>query len=340
MRIFLLLIALLWGPSALAAEGCTFRPGSQTVQATVALPSTLSIPRNASNGTPLWDSGWKGFSGANTIDCSAGRVRGSHAGGIGAAVPGHISNGFSSVFATNVPGIGVSVFWCNQMLATCNPNPALITPLPSLAWPVEARRYLLNTNWRVRLIKTDDIDVSAGVVTIGGSSEVRYNNLAVTKLSITSSSQITGLGCEMNADSRSIDVRLPTIAKTDFDAPIPRSNDKAKTFNINLLCDSGVKVSYQVDGTQASAGGGVGNVLANSSGKGMASGVGVALFKGDLSSTTQLQLGSKFLHTTTSSGNTPVKIPLTARYFRTAASLSAMGSGLVSTTALFTLFYE
>jgi type 1 fimbria pilin len=68
----------------------------------------------------------------------------------------------------------------------------------------------LNTNWRVRLIKTDDIDVSAGVVTIGGSSAVSYNNLVVTTLSITSSSQITGLGCEMNADSRSIDVRLPT----------------------------------------------------------------------------------------------------------------------------------
>ena len=342
MRIFLLLIALLWGPSALAQEACTFVLNSQNVQATVALPSTLSIPRNAPNGTPLWDSGWKGFSGT-IIDCDVqGMVTGTHAGGIGAAVPGHTSNGFPSVFATNVPGIGVSVFWCNQILANCNPNPTQITPLPSLAWPVAgATRYPLKTNWRVRLIKTDDIDVSAGVVTIGGASAMSYNHLVVTTLSLIGSSQITGLGCEVNADSRSIDVRLPTVAKTDFDAsPIPLANDKAKTFNINLLCDSGVKVSYQVDGTQASAGGGVGNVLANSSGKGMASGVGVALFKGDLSSTTQLQLGSKFLHTTTSSGNTPVKIPLTARYFRTAPSLSAMGSGLVSTTAFFTLFYE
>lgn len=337
MRIFLLLIALLWGPSALAAEGCTFRPGSQIAQATVALPSSLSIPRNASNGTPLWDSGWKRFSDA-TIECDVrGMVTGIHAGAIGAEVPGLANhNGLPYVFATNVPGIGVSVFWCNQML--CNPNPTQITPLPSLNWPVDApTRYPLSTNWRVLLIKTDDIDVSAGVVTIGGSSEVRYNNLAVTKLSITSSSQITGLGCEMNADSRSIDVRLPTIAKTDFDAPIPRSNDKAKTFNINLLCDSGVKVSYQVDGTQTSAGS---SILANSSDEGMASGVGVMLFEGDLSSTTQLQLGSKLVHGTTSLSSTRVKIPLTARYVRTAASPSAMGSGLVSTTAFFTLFYE
>lgn len=340
MRIFLLLIALLWGPSALAAaERCTFLPGSASVLATIALPSNLSIPRNATNGTPLWDSGWKGFSGT-TIDCVVqDRVRGGHAGGIGAAVPGYTSNGFASVFATNVPGIGVSVFWCNQMQANCNPNPTQITPLPSLNWPVTApTRYPLNTSWRVRLIKTDDIDVSAGAVSVVGMSYITYADLGVSTLSITSSSQITGLGCEMDADSRSIDVRLPTIAKTDFDSsPIPRANDKAKTFNINLLCDSGVKVSYQVDGTQTSAGS---NVLVNGSDEGMASGVGVTLFKGDLSSTTQLQLGSKLVHGTTSLSSTRVKIPLTARYFRTAASPSAMGSGFVSTTAFFTLFYE
>lgn len=120
----------------------------------------------------------------------------------------------------------------------------------------------------------------------------------------------------MNAGSLSIDVRLPTIAKTDFeDSPIPRANDKVKTFSINLLCDSGVKVSYQVDGTQTSAGS---NVLANSIGKGMASGVAVTRFKGDLNSITPLLLGAKLLNNMTSSDNTRAKIPLTARYVRTA----------------------
>ncbi len=334
---WLLLGALLPVSSPLAqVPGCNFTKGNQVVPATIALPSTLSIPRNASNGTPLWDSGWKVFP-RTTITCVVrGKVKGTHAGGIGAAVPGHTINGFPSVFDTNVPGIGVSLFWCNEF-GTCPSDPT--PPLSSLSWQVaEITEYPLNTNWRVRLIKTDDIDVSAGAVTVGGTSAVSYSELVVTTLSLTGSSQIIGLGCEMNADSRSIDVRLPTIAKTDFeDSPIPRANDKAKTFSINLLCDSGVKVSYQVDGTQTSAGS---NVLANSSGKGMASGVGVTLFKGDLSSITQLPLGAKLLNNTTSSGNTRVKIPLTARYVRTAASPSAMGSGLVSTTAFFTLFYE
>ncbi|MCP1649076.1 fimbrial protein [Pseudomonas nitroreducens] len=337
MRILILLLALFCAPSALAAV-CTFQSGSASVLATMALPATLSVPRNVTNGTALWDSGWKAYSGT-TINCSAaGTVKGGNATGIGAAEPGYTSNGFASVFKTNVPGVGVSVFWCNQPTADCNPDPSKVTPVPSLAWNVSAVQYPLNTNWRVRLIKTADIDASAGAVSVPGLSYISYADLGVTTLMLTGTSQISGLGCEVNADSRNIDVPLPTIAKTDFvDSPIPRANDKAKTFKINLLCDSGVKVSYQVDGAQTT---GDGNVLANASGTGMATGVGVTLFIGDLSSVTRLPLASRFLHTTTSSGNLPVSIPLTARYYRTAATPAAMGAGLVSTTATFTLFYE
>jgi type 1 fimbria pilin len=337
MRILILLLALFCAPSALAAI-CTFQAGSASVMGTIALPASVSIPRNASNGSVLWDSGWKNFTGA-TLNCTAtGNVKGGLAASIGAAVPGHSSNGFSSVFKTNVPGIGVSVFWCNQTTANCNPNRTLITPLPSLNWDVQPVRYALATNWRVILVKTDDIDASAGAVSLPGLSYVSYADLGISTLMITGSSQVTGLGCEVNADSRNIDVQLPTIYTADFeDSPIPQRNDKAKAFKINLLCDSGVKVNYQVDGTLAS---GATNVLANASGTGMATGVGVTLFMGDLSSVTRLPLASKFLHTTTSSGNQPVSIPLTARYYRTAATPAAMTAGLVSTTATFTLTYE
>lgn len=337
MRILVLLLVLFSAPSALAAI-CNFESGSASVLANMALPATLSIPRNATNGTPLWDSGWKGYS-STTINCTAtGTVKGMHAGGIGAPVAGYTSNGFPSVFETNVPGIGVSVFWCNQVIANCNPDPTKITPLPSLAWNVLASRYPLSINWRVRLIKTADIDASAGTLSVAGLSAISYVDVGVTTLSITGTSRITGLGCEVNADSRNIDVRLPTIAKTDFagGVVIPQANDKARAFKINLQCDSGVKVSYQIDGNQTSAGS---SVLANAAGAGMATGVGVSLFMGDLSSVTRLPLGTKFLFGATSSAQ-PMSIPLTARYHRTAASAEAMGAGLVSTTATFTLFYE
>ncbi|MBB4868260.1 type 1 fimbria pilin [Pseudomonas nitritireducens] len=337
MRILILLLTLLCAPTALAAV-CTFQSGNASVMANLALPTTLSVPRNASNDTVLWDSGWRGYASTNITCNSTGNVRGGHAGGIGAEVPGFTSNGFPSVFQTNVPGIGISVFWCNNATASCNPDPTKITPLPSLAWSVQAARYPLNTNWRVRLIKTADIDASAGTVSVAGMSYIYYADLGISTLTITGASQITGLGCEVSADSRNIDVHLPTIAKTDFEeSSIPRANDKAKAFKINLLCDSGVKVSYQIDGAQTT---GDGNVLANASGTGMATGVGVTLFKGDLSSVTRLPLATRFLQTTTSTGNQSVSIPLTARYYRTAGSAAAMGSGLVSTAATFTLTYE
>ncbi|MBB4862542.1 type 1 fimbria pilin [Pseudomonas nitritireducens] len=337
MRILILLLALCGAPSALAAV-CTFQSGSASVMASLALPATLSVPRNAGNGTVLWDSGWRAYASTSITCNSSGNVRGSHAGGIGAAVPGFTSNGFPSVFQTSVPGIGISVFWCNMGTASCNPDPTRITPLPSLAWNVSATRYPLSNNWRVRLIKTADIDASAGRVSVAGLSSIAYVDLGVATLTLTGASQITGLGCEVNADSRNIDVRLPAIDKGDFaDSPIPRNNDKARVFQINLQCDSGVKVSYQIDAARAT---GDGNVLANAGGSGMATGVGVALFKGGLSSTARLPLATRVLQLNTASDHLPVSIPLTARYYRTAGSAAAMGAGLVSTTATFTLFYE
>lgn len=302
--------------------------------ATMALPASVSVPRNATNGAILWDSGWKDYSSTNVYCNTADTVHGINAASIGEPVPGYTSNGVPSVFKTNVPGVGISVFWCYQYPATCNPE----IPLPSLSIAFQALLHQVSSKWRVRLVKTGDIDASAGAVSVAGASIVATTDVIMAILTLTGTTQISGLGCEVNADSRNIDVRLPSIARTDFDSsPIPSSNDKAQAFNINLLCDSGVKISYQIDGAQAI---GDGYVLANASGAGMATGVGVTLFKGGVGSNTPLPLATKFLHSSTSVSATPVSIPITARYYRTAASSAAIVPGLVSATATFTLFYE
>ena len=340
MRVLVFLLLLLSAPSALAAA-CTLNAGNTTAVASIALPSTLSIPRNAPDDTLLWDSGWRGFSDVNFKCTGTGYVQGELAAGIGTSVPGYTSVGFPSVFNTNVPGIGVSVFWCNTETSSCNPDRTKITPPPSLNvnWAVGVGSRSVRSNWRVILVKTAAIGVNAGTLTIAGQSRVSYIDLPVTTLSLTGSSQITGLGCDINSDSLGIDVPLPTIHSTDFSdaSPVHTSSAKARTFSIGLLCDSGVKVNYQVDGAQSSAGS---NVLANASGAGMATGVGVQLFEGDVNSTTVLQLGSKKLQSTTTAGNTSVHIPLTAKYYRTAPDVASITPGLVSTTAVFTLTYE
>lgn len=340
MRVLIFLLLLLPVPSAVAAV-CTFNSGTTAAIASISLPSTLSIPRDAANDTPLWDSGWRGFADVKFQCTGSGAVHGELAAGIGASVPGYTSVGFPSVFETNVPGIGVSVFWCNTLTADCNPDRTKITPPPSLNvnWSVGPSQRTMRTNWRVILVKTAHIGVNPGTLTIAGQSRVSYIDLGVTTLSLTGNSQILGLGCEINSNNLNIDVPLPTVQVSDFNdaSPVPIGSARARAFSIGLLCDSGVKVNYQVDGPQS---GDANNVLANASGTGMATGVGVQLFEGDVNSTTVLQLGSKKLQSTTTQGNTPVNIPLTAKYYRTAADVASITPGLVSTTAVFTLTYE
>ncbi|GLZ86029.1 outer membrane usher protein [Metapseudomonas resinovorans] len=335
MRNLAFLLFLLLSPSVFAA-GCEFEKGYDTSNGAIALPASIPIPRNAPNGTVLWDSLWQTSSTPHISCSSSGTVSGTLASSIGAPVPGYISNGYSSVFETGIPGIGISVFWCNHE-SNCDSDPTKLTPLPNLDWKVGPVEYKKLINWRVRLIKTGNVDASAGILNVGGVSTIYYIDLPLARLTLTGGTTVTGLGCEVSADSRNIDVQLPSIAKVDFvdGSPVIQANDKARMFSINLLCDPGVKVSYQVDGTQAAT-----DVLANASGPEMATGVGIRLFRGDLNSFETLHLGSKLLHVETSGAAQGVSIPLTARYNRTVNNSDEMTSGKLSTTATFTLFYE
>ncbi|MCY1270014.1 Fimbrial protein [compost metagenome] len=333
--ILLWLALLLISPSLWA--GCSFEPGYSKSVANINLPATLSVPRDAPNGTELWSSGWMSFSGPSLTCNSSGNVAGGLAAGIGAPVPGYTSNGFSSVFASNVPGIGISVFWCNQVIGSCNPDYTKVTPIASLAWAVGPTQYPLKTNWWVRLIKTGDIDPSAGPLTIGGKSTISYIDRQVAELTLSGASVVGTRGCEM-LSAQNIDVRLPPVAKTDFSdaAPTPPDNGKATAFTIRLQCDKGVKVSHQIDGTQTQGGS---NVLANASGADMAEGVGVRLYYGDVSSTTPVELGQKrFMKLT--DNDMPMPIELAAKYHKTVPRAADIKAGRVSTIATFTMFYE
>ncbi|MBO3277695.1 fimbrial protein [Pseudomonas schmalbachii] len=329
----LLWLALLISPSLWAA--CSFDSGYSRSAAVINLPATLSVPRDAPNGTELWSSGWMSFSGTNISCNSSGSVAGSLATGTGPPAPGYTSNGFNSVFTTNVPGIGVSVFWCNQV--SCNPDYTKVTPLPSLAWSVIATQYPLRTSWWVRLIKTGDIDTSAGPLTIGGASTISYAGLPVADLTIAGASVVGTRGCEL-LSAQNMDVRLPTVAKTDFSdaSPTPADNGKAAAFTIRLQCDKGVKVSHQFDGTQTQSGS---NVLANAAGADMAEGVGVRLYYGDVSSTTPVELAQKKFMGLTAE-NMPMSIPVAARYYKTVPRAADIKAGRVSTIATFTMYYE
>ncbi|MEL7939652.1 fimbrial protein [Pseudomonas delhiensis] len=331
-KIFLFCLLLLGGLSTSAWASCSFDSGYMTSQLSMSLPATISVPADATPGTELWSSGWVAASGNNITCNSNGYVSGALAAGIGAAVPGFTnSSGYPSVFKTNIEGIGISVYWCNN--ASCNPLYNNVTPIPSLAWSVIGTQYPLKNSWWVRLVKTGPI-LNGGQLQVSGTSTVSYQNLAVTQLTFTGATAVTSRACEINPDSQGITVPLPTVLRSDFPSGLGvlADNSKARAFKINLRCDNGVKVWYQIDGTTS------GNqVLNNASGAGMASGVGVQLFYGDASSTLVQPLATRALQTTTSSANQAVSIPLAAKYYKTSSGMTA---GQVAVTATFTLTYE
>lgn len=328
-----LLLLFLAAPSAQAA-GCSFDSGHITAQKTIVLPATLSISRDAPNGTVLWSSGWQ--SGASpVISCTGtGTVTGTFPASIGAAIPGYTSShGYPSLFATNVPGIGISVYWCNQ--SSCNPDANNVTPAPSLSWPVGTGKYPLNTQFWVRLIKYDTIRPAAPL-SVAGETVISYINLPVAKLTISGATTINALACTIDADS--ITVALPAVWKNDFTdaSPVPQP-DKARSFEIGMLCDEGVQVSYRIDGAQALT---AEHVLANAAGTGMAEGVGIQLYEGGASSSKVVALATPIDYANrTSVSNQSVRIPLVARYFRIVPA-SAIKPGQVSVTATFTLSYQ
>ena len=106
-------------------------------------------------------------------------------------------------------------------------------------------------------------------------------------------------------------------------------------FNIALTCSTGVKVSYQIDGVSSVYSQSNG-ILNNSTGAGMATGMGVQILDGT-GANPPMPLSTKKLAFTTSSSNQPVSIPLVAQYYKTAMSISP---GQVQVQATFSMYYE
>lgn len=331
---FIALLVLGWFvvvPSVMAQ--CYFDGNDQQVsQFTMSLPATLSVARDAPVGTELWSSGWVDAP-PNAIRCVLrGNVSGVLAAGIGSAVVGFSSNGFNSVFRTNVDGIGVSVFWCAD--SVCDTNYANVTPLSGLGWSANSASFDLKHKWWVRLVKVGDV-LSSEPLIISGVNQVKFHGGVIASMTIAGQSEIQNGACEIDPGSSNISVSLPSVTLSDFNdsTTVLEDSAKARTFEISMLCEPGVNVRYQIDGAAS------GNVLENKKSTGMASGVGIMLFRGDQGSRTVLPLGEKITHVTTA-GDSSVKIPITAKYYKTAATTREMTGGGVSVAAVFTLFYE
>lgn len=324
---------------ALAQADCSWANGGSGYAGPgilgLSLPPTLSVPRDMPVGKPLWSSGWQWAPTGKLKNCSAGRISGRLASGIGRPTSK------PAVHETNVPGIGIAVYWCNVGKSSCVSDPLSLgvtdnrtwSEVSALNWSYRAGTYDPFTHFQVYLVKTGE--VSPGVVQVGGQSQVFYNAIEVSRLGLTGRTTISAPSCQITTGT-DVRVRMPRVAITDFQPGIGvlADDSKAAPFSIGLLCSGSLKVSYRVDPLSAAT---VANVIDNATGADYAGGVGIQLFRGDTSSTKVLPLSTRLTHGSVSGSNRPLSIPLVARYYKTSLRI---GSGAVRASAMFTLFYE
>lgn len=320
--------------SAPSWAGCSFDGGYSPAVTTITMSDWIRFGKDIPNGAELWSSGWRSSPGPAITCDTTGVVSGILPAGVGEPVPGYTnSSGFPSLFKTNIPGLGISIYWCNN--TSCNPDYNNVTPLPSLAWNVQPTHYPLSSSFWIRLVKYDNITITEGALQVPGEALVKYQNLTVAKLNIVSNLTLEPITCTLN--SSNITVALPSIWKRDLSAasPIVTDSSKGKEFSLDLMCDWGVRVKYKIDGPSNLV---LPGALTNSEGPDMARGVGIQLLQGDLATGLPLSLG-EILEGPIASFESAVKIPLAARYYRDVPAEEVV-PGRISIAATFTLYYQ
>ncbi|SDH69537.1 fimbrial protein [Pseudomonas panipatensis] len=314
--------------------------GSGVKITTIAVPPTLGLKRDMAAGTLLWDSGWvnQGGSSGPVDNCDGNSVSTEGLQNFFTLVS---AGGQSNVAKTNIPGVGMRLSWCNSGnagSAYCSSGGDRLTTGSKIIFgSVTGGNYYPTAMFKMEIVRTSEpVNLSGGSqLVLPTLVDVWYASINVNRLIVSGTSTIQSQGCQIGAGGNNIVVRMPSVRLSDFAGVGVLTNaSKAAPFEINLLCDANIKVSYQVD---AQGGVTVTNVINNSTGSGRATGVGIQLFQGAASSTTVLPLGSKTLYTTTAGSAQGVSIPLTAKYYKTQTSMTA---GLVRASATFTLYYE
>ncbi|BBT14517.1 fimbrial protein [Metapseudomonas otitidis] len=312
----LLISSVAWGAS------CTAGKDVQPLRTNHTLPAVITQQRDAPVGTVLYDTnGWIGGGRNLDVSCAGPGTVWMTDGFRG----GMVKTAFEHVYESGVPGIGIKVAWANNGRnppSSMSGGRYMVDPPSELQ--ISATTYVPAQLWWIQLIKTGPIQ--SGTFKIN-PARVFYHNLLTNELTFTPSQVVFNKqGCRVqNSD---FTVPMPTANLQRFQSIGSTTGERA--FDITLDCDPDIRISYMLDGIDGAA-----SVLKNSTGPGMAQGVGVQLLKGIGS--TPLVLGAKAYHMDMGMIGGLSKIPLVARYYQLGSSVTP---GKVITTATLTMFYE
>lgn len=324
-------VGLLWSLGCQAS--CT---GGSTMFTLISDPvSNLNAARDAPVGSLLWETGWKGTA-TSAISCTGTTATLRYYWHPSNLPPGpcvSMPAAGGVVCPTNLAGIGVQLQWA----PTGNPATATLTLEPTTQQWVRAQSgttaYTLYALFRVRLFKTGP--VSPGTLqlknnVVGFGNYVGTTGGANLNLQIPAAS-ITPRACTLvNANQV---VVLPPRSTGDFSggAQGPVGGTAGATpFSIQLNCDANLAVSFRLDGPEVA---GATGVLANATGAGRATGVGVQVLR----SGSPLALATVHFHANSGGSGGLVSVPMEARYYKTAPTVTP---GTVSATATLTMTYQ
>jgi|UPI0007ABF35A type 1 fimbria pilin len=306
--------------SAGPARACT----GTGVTSTMSFPASLEIPKDLPVGTIIYDTGWVGTNSAY-IQCTPYEPW-----SYGYAAP-MTPTGIAGVYETGVPGVGIKIAWSNAIADRPGDiNQAMIQnwPRAQFTLPYLNGVYLPPALYRAQFIKTGA--TSPGVISFQNPTATAVYGGVIAVSTFFTSTQINVKTASCRVTNSNIVVKLPTTSAQSL--ATVGSTQGATAFTIPLVCDANINLHYSIDGPADPAN--APGVLANGSGSGMATGVGVQILQGGSPVTlgAVMDAGIK-----TSSDNQSISIPMVARYYKTSQVVS---SGLVNAVATFSMTYQ
>ena len=228
--------------------------------------------------------------------------------------------GYENVFETGIPGIGMRVYWTHEG--------GVFMKSPGPRRQIRNWQYSPPQRFFFELIKIGPIQ--SGVTSVH-RVEVWYGKLRSNMINFSNVAyEASSIGCKVVSE-KNAQIELPLINNRHLGHRGATAG--AKGFSIDLECDKGVRVGYQIDADATPD-----HVIRSAQGPGMARGVGVQLVEGDAGSNRVQPLGipAGFTHLATTVDAERISIPLAARYYQMDDALVA---GNVSATATVTLLY-
>ncbi|MFP2421504.1 fimbrial protein [Pseudescherichia vulneris] len=300
----LLLLMTFWSSMGWA---CTLSSGSPNIQINI---GSITIQRDIPVGTVIYG---PVMSSVVSYSCGVGPVAYSYT-----PVTYSTHSSISYVYATNIPGVGISYLNGTWLPYSYSGSNAVAGSFANGA--------------SVSLVKIGDIPVGTNVLNPGVLYNVTLTGISGNAATATllPGTTVNVLACSVS--NSSIPVKLDDVYTSSLTAI--GTTAKPTVFNLGLNCAAGARVNVTFQGvanTDTSAPGVL--QLSNAGASGVAKGVGIQIlydnFAVNLNGSTPLVLGP--------AGDGVQTYPFTAQYYQTK---SAVSEGVANATATMTLTYQ